>query len=175
VAINDHTGGRRLEFLEMLGLPMRIQRGRVVIDLVEEDVIWIVGQHRDVEFAAARFLDGVGGVFLDRLQEFRHLGRNDDEVDRVDVDAARLCGGITARQKRGKRRTGEQRERGSGYQGYLAHGTFLRKADEIFTVRCAALYAVSHNWSSGTRQSPIFVWQNAYFHRLRQGLFRISG
>ena len=62
-------------------------------------VVWTVGHHKNVEFTAPRLLDGIGGVLLDRLDIFRHFGRDDDEIDRVDVHATRLRRGRHAQQR----------------------------------------------------------------------------
>jgi hypothetical protein len=65
IALCDHVGRRRRVFLEMLRVPMRLVRGLVVIDLVEEDVIPIACQNHDVELAAPRLFDGRRAVLLD--------------------------------------------------------------------------------------------------------------
>jgi hypothetical protein len=71
----------------------------VVVHLEEEHVVWTIGHHKDVELAAARLLDGIGGVLLDRLDILRHFGWDDDEIDCVDVDATRLRRGRHAQQR----------------------------------------------------------------------------
>src|SRR6516162_11568012 len=86
VAISHHVSGRGGVFLEMLSVAMGGERGLVVVHLEEEHVVWTIGHHEDIELAAARLLDGISGVLLDRLDILRHFGRNDDEIDRVDID-----------------------------------------------------------------------------------------
>ena len=44
---------------------MRLEGGRVVIDLVEEDVVRVARQYLDIELAAARLGDGGRAVLLD--------------------------------------------------------------------------------------------------------------
>ena len=51
VTIGNHAASRREEFLEMSSFTMGGERGFVVIDLEEEDVVRTIGEHQDVELA----------------------------------------------------------------------------------------------------------------------------
>src|SRR5580704_1858824 len=56
-ALGDHVGGHRCIFLEMLGGPVRFEGRFVVIDFIQKQVVWIVGENEDVELPAAGLLN----------------------------------------------------------------------------------------------------------------------
>jgi hypothetical protein len=85
IALCDHVGRRRRVFLEMLRVPMRLVRGLVVIDLVEEDVIPIACQNHDVELAAPRLFDGRRAVLLDCRHERLDVRRYNVQIHCIDV------------------------------------------------------------------------------------------
>src|SRR3981081_792980 len=84
LALGYHVGNGCRIFLVVIGGPMRLEGGCVVINLVEEDVERVARQYLDVELAAARLRDGGRAVLLDGGHELLHLGRHDVEIDGVD-------------------------------------------------------------------------------------------
>src|ERR1051325_1278794 len=94
VALRHHVLGRRRIFLETRALAVGVERGGVVVHLVEEYLVRFFRRHVDVERAAARLLHRRGAVLLDRRHELRHVGRVDVEEDRVDEEATRLRGSL---------------------------------------------------------------------------------
>ena len=67
----------------MIGLAVRLERGLIVVDLIEQEMVWIASEVEDVEPLAAWLRDRRGAVLLDCRQEIVALGRQDIEIDGV--------------------------------------------------------------------------------------------
>jgi hypothetical protein len=55
----------------VIGGAMGVESGLVLIHLVQNDVVRIGRELRDVELAHARVLDGLRGIFLGEFKELR--------------------------------------------------------------------------------------------------------
>jgi hypothetical protein len=78
----------------MFGLAMRLRGVGAVIDFENEYVVRILLRNRDIEFAAARLLDGGRAVFLERRKIAVDLAGHD--IDGVDVKRRRLRRNLVA-------------------------------------------------------------------------------
>src|SRR6202020_3137530 len=99
----------------MIGLAMCLERGLVVVDLIEREMVWIAGEVEDVEPLAAWLRDRCRTVLLNRSQEVVALRRQDIEIDGVDIHSGRLrFNALAGRQQ--NQTGGRNRERSSGHQ-----------------------------------------------------------
>src|SRR5277367_4204975 len=90
----------------MIGLAMRLERSLVVVDLIKQEMIWIACQVENVEPLATRLLGRSRAVLLDRRQEVVAFGRQDVEIDGVDVHSGGL--GFDALAGRQQEQTGRR-------------------------------------------------------------------
>ncbi len=65
--------------------PMRLQGGCVVVDLVEEHMMWVAVLEQHVELPAARLLYARRRVLQNGGFEFLVFGRHNVEFDRIDI------------------------------------------------------------------------------------------
>ena len=93
----DHARGLLQICLEVVRFPMRLERGFVPVNLIEEQVVRVVLQHEHIELKAAGLLDCLGGVFCNGFKELVPFRRHDVEINGIDIDGIFLRHGVLAR------------------------------------------------------------------------------